>query len=85
MKKSIVTVSDHAVLRYLERVASMDIERIRRSIGRSIDAVMLKGATGVIIDGIRCRIDAGSGVVTTVVAVTRRRAGTGVHRDNEDG
>ena len=34
MKKSIHPVSDHAVLRYLERVHGVDVEAVRREVDR---------------------------------------------------
>ena len=69
MKKSRIPISDHAVLRYLERVQGMDIERIRREIGARVDIAVDLGACGVIIDGFNYRID--GGVVTTVLRVNK--------------
>lgn len=37
MKKPIHTVSDHAVLRYLQRAHGVDVEGIRRDLGRRVD------------------------------------------------
>lgn len=69
MKKSRISVSDHAVLRYLERVEGMDIERVRREIGARVDHAAGLGACGIIIDGFSYKID--GGVVTTVLRVRR--------------
>lgn len=69
MKKSRIPVSDHAVLRYLERVQGLDIERLRREIGARVDLAVELGACGVIIDGFSYRID--GGVVTTVLRVSQ--------------
>lgn len=69
MKKSIVQVSDHAVIRYLEQVLLMDIETLRRRIGREIDNAMipeLGEPCTVTIDGIVFRLR--EQTVTTVVA-----------------
>lgn len=66
MKKPIVHVTDHAVLRYLERVVGFDIEAIRREIGKKVDAVRAEtGARGVISDGFVYRIE-GDRVVTVM-------------------
>lgn len=66
MKKPLYPVSDHAVLRWLERVHGMDIETIRREIGQKA-AVALDhpGAEAVLVDGIKLQLR--DGVVTTVV------------------
>ncbi len=69
MKKSRIPVTDHAVLRYLERVEGMDIERVRREIGARVDRAADMGACGVIIDGVNYKID--GGVVATVLKVGR--------------
>lgn len=72
MKKPLHPVSDHAVLRYLERVEGMDIERIRRKIGRKVDlALDHPAATGVVIGAFVFKIDGGT--VTTVMARNRSR------------
>jgi hypothetical protein len=43
VKKSIVHITDHALLRYIERVLEQDVERLRRQIGREIDARLVDG------------------------------------------
>lgn len=69
MKKSRHPVTDHAVIRYLERVEGIDIETIRRRIGRVADVGLTAGAAGVISDGFIYRIEAG--VVVTVMPHNR--------------
>lgn len=69
MKKSRIPISDHAVLRYLERVQGVDIERIRREIGARVDHAATQGACGIIIDGFSYKIE--DGIVTTVLRVHR--------------
>jgi len=51
MKRPRTHVTDHAVLRYLERVAGMDIEELRRRIGHAVETAVDKDASGVVIDG----------------------------------
>lgn len=66
MKKPIAQVSDHAVLRYLERVEGMDIEAVRREIGRLVDIHLEHpGACGVVVGAWVFKIT--NEVVTTVV------------------
>lgn len=69
MKKPRTHASDHAVLRYLERVQGVDVERIRREIGARVDHAASQGACGLIIDGFSYKIE--EGVVTTVLRVHR--------------
>ena len=57
MKKPLTNVSDHAVLRYLERVCGIDIEAIRIGIGRRVDDAARAGACAVHIDGFVYRIE----------------------------
>lgn len=67
-----VRVSDHAVLRYLERVGGFDIEGLRASISRRVTPAVSLGATGVVIDGFSYRvgIDDWGLVVCTVIPAT---------------
>lgn len=67
MKKPRHPVTDHAVIRYLERVQGVDIEGLRRQIGRLVDHGLEAGACGVISGGFVYRIEGGC-----VVTITRR-------------
>ena len=53
MKKPIAHVTDHAVLRHLERVRGIDVEAVRRELGFKVDAAIEAGATAAVSDGIR--------------------------------
>lgn len=64
MKKSRHHVTDHAVLRWMERVQGVDIEAVRREIGRTADQGISAGASGVVSHGMVLRI--ADGVVVTV-------------------
>lgn len=65
MKKPIAQVTDHAVLRYLERVKGVDIEQLRREIGRKVDLHNdHPGACGVNADGFRYTISQTGKVIT---------------------
>lgn len=77
MKKSRIGVTDHAVLRYMERVMGVDVERLRREIGRRADcAADHPGCNRVISANVRLVIENEVVVtVTTPRAPRRQRAG----------
>ncbi|MBM1816240.1 hypothetical protein [Pseudosulfitobacter pseudonitzschiae] len=64
MKRSRHAVTDHAVVRYLERVAGMDITALRTLIGLKVESGLEQGASGVVSDGFVYKLR--DGVVTTV-------------------
>lgn len=81
MKKPRHHVTDHAVVRYLERVHGVDVEGLRRRIGRRVDLAVHLGASGAIVDGFVYRVEAGR-VVTVAphrqpALSTRRGKGKG--------
>lgn len=78
MKKPLIPVSDHALVRYFEHVLGVDMEAQRRRIGRRIDRAVGLGASSVVIDGFRYMI--ADGTVTTVVQVSRPDVRTGCQR-----
>lgn len=82
MKKPAVPVSDHAVIRYLERVLKIDVDRHRVEIGRMVERGMEMGACGVILGGFEYRIQ--EGVVTTVLIASRPDIRTGKVRKERD-
>lgn len=51
MKKPALHVTDHAIVRYLERVGGFNIEGLRNDIARRCDVAHQLGATSAIIDG----------------------------------
>lgn len=67
MKKPLHPVTDHAVIRYLERVIGVDIESIRRKIGRRVDLAAQNGASGAVVDGFVYKLSE-TGTVVTVMA-----------------
>jgi len=73
MKKPLHPVTDHAVLRYLERAEGVDVEGIRRMIGRRVDRAVAMGACGVQAGGITFRLE--RGVVVTVYETHRPERG----------
>lgn len=66
MKKPIVRVSDHAVVRYLERVKGMDVAGGRNEIGQKVDLCLdYPGASGVVVNGFSYKLQ--GNVVATVM------------------
>lgn len=64
-----VRVSDHAMVRYLERVGGFDMTRLRAELEARVAATYVLGAPAVVIDGFRfaVRVDQHGPVVTTVI------------------
>lgn len=58
-------VTDHAVIRYLERVKSVDIEAVRAEIAAIVARGVALGAQSVILGGMRYRLE-GEHVVTVI-------------------
>lgn len=69
MKKPPVHVTDHAVLRYMERVMGLDIEAVRVAIAAKVAPAVLAGACGLKSDGFNYRFAGGQ--VVTILAVRR--------------
>tara|TARA_R100000365_G_C2716638_1_gene50363 strand:+ start:207 stop:461 length:255 start_codon:yes stop_codon:yes gene_type:complete len=68
-------VTDHAVLRYLERVYGVDVRGLRLRIERVTAEARIQGANAVISDGVKYRFSRSGRVVTIVgceSAVTNR-------------
>lgn len=84
MKKPLIPVTDHAVIRYLERVLHINIEAHRREIGRRVDRAAELGAAAVVLDGHRYIIT--DGAVTTIMFASKPNLRTGrVRRERPDG
>ena len=67
MDKQTSSVTDHAVIRYLERVKGIDIERIRKEIETpTVRAALRIGASGVRSKGVQYVIKGGK--IVTVLA-----------------
>ena len=81
MKKPAIHVTDHALIRYLERVLGYDIETLRRQIGHEIAARTSGQASSVKMDGYQYRMDNGSVVTITTVSRPDIRRGRRNRRD----
>lgn len=53
VKRPRVHVTDHALVRFLERVGGVDVEALRTAIGKSLDEAARLGAAAAVIDGFR--------------------------------
>jgi hypothetical protein len=53
VKEPRAIVTDHAVLRHIQRVQGIDVEAVRRELGFKVDAAIEAGAAATVSDGIR--------------------------------
>lgn len=74
-------ISDHAVLRYLERVGGLEVEKLRRDIEARIARTIVPGASAVIVDGYRWVVRNSE---TETIVVTVIEHATGYHTDPEE-
>lgn len=74
-------VSDHAVLRYLERVGGFEIDALRQQIQERAAMAYVEGASFVVIDGLRFAVSVDQyGPCVTTVLTTSTKSGGGRHR-----
>jgi hypothetical protein len=60
-----IAVTDHAVVRWLERCAGVDIEAVRLRIANDVEAAVAAGAHSLFKDGMTYYLD-GTSVVTVI-------------------
>jgi hypothetical protein len=86
VKKPVAHVTDHAVLRYLERVKGIDVEAVRLEVGHVVDRAVEMGAGAAIIDGVRYVLNERTIVTVTPVKMVplRGRARRTRHQDREE-
>lgn len=65
LKKAPLHVTDHAVVRFCERVLGMDMEGVRRVIHDTCAGAHFAGASRVIIDGFKYEMREGAVVTVT--------------------
>jgi hypothetical protein len=73
MTRPILTISDHALVRHMERVMGYDIPALRRQLEGRLSEAAAIGATGITINRFTYLIE--NGVVITVL----RRNNRGLH------
>jgi len=71
--KTSMFVSDHAVLRWLERVHKIDIERIRAVIAEKVQYAIGTGASALIMGNIRFELSPDGHVVTVIKKDRKKR------------
>lgn len=71
-------VTDHALLRYLERVEGIDVEAARKVVERIVQTGIDEGASGVLSNGMRYCLKVGA--VVTVKPISSLDHRTGGHR-----
>lgn len=76
----LLQVTDHAVLRHLERVEGLDVEAIRVEIARRTSRGLQMGAASVLFNGFRYVIRGGR-----VVTVLHRSCAPKPPEENSDG
>ncbi|PVE25409.1 hypothetical protein DC522_05805 [Microvirga sp. KLBC 81] len=67
-----ITVSDHALLRYLERACGMEIEAMREELAGILSAIVRPGRQTIVRDGLRF-IFRGNILTTVYQCETRER------------
>lgn len=67
MKKPAIHVTDHALVRYLERVMGFDVDGVRRHIGHIADLGIQHGATGVQSGGFSYKLRGNTVITVTPV------------------
>lgn len=72
-------ITDHAVVRYLERVKGIDIDATRSEIADIVRRGVSLGAQSVILDGMRYRLEG-----NFVVTVMEKRVGPALPRMREE-
>ncbi|MEM7507653.1 MAG: hypothetical protein AAF415_13000 [Pseudomonadota bacterium] len=71
MRKRRPIVTDHAIVRYLERGLGVNIEGLRKRIEKRAALALQHNADGVRIDGLTFKI--AEGRVTTILETQKRR------------
>ena len=77
-----VQISDHALLRYLERVGGFDIEGLRASIASRITPLVVTATQTVVIDGNRFLVKPGA-CGPVVVTVLEKRMTAPMHPEGQ--
>lgn len=77
MKKPRLSVTDHAVIRYLERVRGFDVEAVRREIGHIVDIAEPHEAACSVISGGHRYIISENRVITVTPQHQRSLKGRG--------
>jgi len=75
MKKPPIHASDHAIVRYLERVLGLDLNPVRAEISERVEGGVEHGASGVITGGYRFVLQGRTVVTITSASDPNKRTG----------
>lgn len=76
-------VSDHAIVRYLERVGGFEIVDLKRAIAARVRPLLAPGISGVTIDGHTYVIDHRDDGIVVVTVLPRGRTNHGIFSARE--
>lgn len=78
-------LSDHALLRYLERVKGVDVKAVRQEImSRSVIEAIQGGATAVIINGRKMPVSSAGVIITVLVRPDGRKRSQNGRRPRDE-
>lgn len=72
MRRSLI-ITDHAVVRYLERVGGFEVERLKRALATRIRPMLVDGVSGINIDGHYYMIERRDGDFVLVTVLPKGR------------
>lgn len=64
-----IRVTDHAVLRYLERAHGLDVAAVRRHLSGKVEKGARLGAVGVTIENVKLVLEQGENDIAVVTAL----------------
>lgn len=64
-----IRVTDHAVLRYLERAHGLDVAAVRRHLAGKVETGARLGAVGVTIENVKLVLERGPADIAVVTAL----------------
>lgn len=78
-----IRISDHAILRYLERVGGFEIERLRKQLEVRLSRTAVPGAASVLIDGYRYLLKIGPTGLVVVTVLEKNDKATNQHEGTD--
>ena len=67
-----VQISDHALVRFIERVGGVDLQEFRNHIKTIVTPSIAAGASTLIVDGVEYRLDPQTRKVITIVTIDKQ-------------
>lgn len=75
-------ITDHAVLRYLERAGGFQIEALRQAMAERVGRTAAPGAASVLIDGLRFVLKDGPQGLTVVTVLEKDQRATVLRQED---